>query len=124
MHDYLLCLITGRNGRKESLESETFHLPFSGTSQLGRFYVSIGTKTVTINSRSSETTRGSPQNRVGHSTALGSAFNDAIEAKTKKLPSNEKLPIEAPITRNVSNEIGKKKTELKIKKACNRKIAQ
>jgi hypothetical protein len=92
MHDYLLCLITGRNGRKEGLESETFHLPFSGTSQLGRFCVSIGTKTVTINSRSSETTRRSPQNRVGHSTALGSAFNDAIEAKTKKLPSNEKLP--------------------------------
>lgn len=109
MHDYLLCLITGRNGRKEGLESETFHLPFSGTSQLGRFCVSIETKTVTINSRSSETTRGSTQNRVGHS-----AFNDAIEEKTKKLPSKEKLPIQAPITRNLSNQIGKKKTELKL----------
>jgi hypothetical protein len=77
---------------------------------------------VTINSRSSETTRGSPQNRAGHSTALGSAFNDAIEAKTKKLPSNEKLPIQAPISRKVSNQIGRKKTELKIYKARNRKI--
>ncbi len=113
MHDYLLCLITRRNGRKEGLESETFHLPFSGTSQLGRFCVSIGTKTVTINSGSSETTRGSPQNRAGHSKALGSAFNDAIEAKTKKLPSNEKLPIQAPISRKVSNQIGRKKNGTK-----------